>query len=178
MRTSCVSTNDPVFRDTLGSWFKRRPDLLVLFRCPYSAGAKGFELFSSFQSLSERIQELPAETSVIVFREPQLPLRGVVDDQFIGRCLATIPDNTEYLAVETVRQVHGERSWFHDYAGVSHAELRDDLEESRGMPVAVGPYPSWNEDHHEAICAVVPERHSGAKLYDLIVKPKWQPAPV
>jgi hypothetical protein len=133
---------------------------MALFRCPHSSGAKGFEFFSTFQGLTDRIREMPSGTHVIVFRERQLPLRGVVDDAFITKCLKAIPDDAEYLAVETVKQVHGDRSWFHDYAGVSNAELRDDLEESRGIPIAVGLYPAWSEESDEVLSAVVPPERS------------------
>ena len=141
-------------------------DILVLFRCNNAAGVNGFEFFSSYQSFVDRIRELPSHTNVLVFQQPQLPLRGVVDEEFIARCLEAIPDDAEYLVVETVRQVHGERSWFHDYAGISHVELRDDLEESRGVPVAVGLYPKWNEESGDVVFAVVPDAEDRTGIYD------------
>jgi hypothetical protein len=154
---SLASATDRKFLDTLEGWLRSRHEVLVLIRHSHAAGAKHFEFFSSFQDLSETIRQLPPRASVIGFRQPQLPLRGVVDDDFIAKCLNSIPDGLEYLVVETVRRVYGRRSWFHHGAGMSHAELRDDLEESRGVGVAVGLYPPWLDDNNDVISAVVPD---------------------
>ena len=91
------------------------------------------------------------------FREPQLPLRGVVDESFVTKCLEHIPDGSEYVLAETVRRVYGRHSFFHCGSGESHAELRDDLEESCGAPVAVGLYPPVLEESVDVIRAVVPD---------------------
>jgi hypothetical protein len=149
------STTDPQFLATLESWFSDQADILVLIRRSHAAGSKDFEFYRSFQELANRIRELPARTCVTCFRQRQLPLRGIVDDQFIETCLASIPDGLEYLLVETVKRTYGRQSWFHDSAGESHAELRGDLDDARGMPVAVGPYPDWLEDTDDVISAVV-----------------------
>jgi hypothetical protein len=156
---SFASSTDRKFLGTLEAWLRSQPEVLLLIRHSAAAGAKDFELFSSFHDLSERIRRLPPSTSVIAFRQPQLPLRGVVDDDFIAKCLSSIPDGLEYLVVETTRRAYGRKSWFHHDAGVSHAELRDDLEESRGTGVAVGLYPPWQEDTDDVISAVVPDEH-------------------
>jgi hypothetical protein len=160
---SSAPTTDPKFLGTLEIWFRTQPEILVLFRYSYAAGARDFEFFSSLQTLADRLLELPPRTSVIAFRKPQLPIRGVVDDSFISRCLSGIPDGSEYLVVETVRRVYGKRSWFHHNAGVSHAELRDELEGCRGAPVAAGLHPAWLEDTDDVISAIVPDEHGVAR---------------
>lgn len=153
------STADPEFLGIMDTWLQRHAEILVLFRYSRSAGSKDFEFFSSFQRLLLRIRELPPLTSVIAFREKQLLLRGIVDDTFISQCLDSIPDGEEYLVLETVRRDLAGLTWFHHAAGESHAELRDDLEQSRGVSVAVGPYPPWLEDTEDTISAVVPDKH-------------------
>jgi hypothetical protein len=159
MCSTLVSTADPTFLATLESWFRSHPEILVLIQYSHAAGSKDFEFFTSFQSLAGRIRELRPLTSVIAFRQPQLPLRGVVDDEFISRSLSTIPDGSEYLVVEKDRRVYSYGSWFHHYADDSHADLRDHLEECRGAPVAAGHYPPWTEDNEDVISAVVPDEH-------------------
>ncbi len=160
---SYASTTDEKFLGTLESWFRSQPEILVLIRYSHAGGRKDFEFYSSFQNILDKLRELPPLTSVIVFKQPQLPLRGVVDDSFIDRCLKNIPDGSEYLTAETVRRVAGRMSWFHHGAGVSHAELRDDLEESRGVLVVAGLYPSWLKDSDDVISAVVPDEHGIVK---------------
>jgi hypothetical protein len=50
-------------------------------------------------------------------------------------------------------------SWFHHEAGVSHAELREALEASRGALVAVGLHPPVLEDSDDVVAAIVPDEN-------------------
>jgi hypothetical protein len=94
---------------------------------------------------------------VIAFRQRQLPLRGLVDDEFIGKSLNFIRNGSEFLVVETVPRTAGSASWFHYDAGESLDELREALEGLRGKPVAVGEYPPWLEENLDVISAGVPD---------------------
>jgi hypothetical protein len=152
-----ASATDPKFLGTLESWLLSLSEILVLIRYSAAAGSKDFELFASFVALSKRIRQLPPRTSIVAFRQPQAPLRGVVDEDFVASCLSCVPDGSEFLVLETARR--GERSWFHWMAGETHAELREALEGSRGAPVAVGPYPPWLVDSDDVISAIVPDEN-------------------
>jgi len=156
---SDISSTDKEFLDTLEHWLQSQPEILVLIRPSRAAGKKSFEFFSSFTALSERLHQLRASTNIIVFKQPQLPLRGVVDDAFIESCLSSIPDGAEFVVVETVPRTAGRHSWFHQSAGEPHAELREALEDSRGSPVAVGVYPPWLQEGPDVISAIVPDEH-------------------
>jgi hypothetical protein len=150
---SYASATDPKFLGTLESWLRGLPEIFVLIRYSAAAGNKDF---SSFETLSNRIRQLPPSTSITVFRQPQLPLRGLVDEYFIASCLSVIPDGSEFLVLEMTHRAYGEKSWCHWEAGESHAELRETLEHSRGTPVAVGPYPPfWLEDSDDIVSAIV-----------------------
>lgn len=150
-------TTDKKFLGTLESWFQSQPEILVLIRIRCGAGARDYEFYTSFDALLKRIHELSPGTCIIAFKQPQLPLRGIVDDEFIAKCLSTIPDGAEYLMVETVQRVAGRMSWFHYGSDSTHAGLRDDLKDSRGVPVAVGLHPPWLHDTENVISAVVPD---------------------
>src|ERR1051326_4625224 len=141
-----ISSTDETFINTLELWVHNQREILVLIRYSGAAGAKSFEFFSEFAALSERLGQLPPRTSIIAFRQRQLPFRAVVNDEFISNCLNGIPDGSEFLLVETVRRNAGQTSWFHEVAGETRSELREALEDSRGRPVAVGLYPPWQED--------------------------------
>ena len=155
--TNCRPTTDPKFLALLKSWFEKTPEILVLIRLRCGGGARDFEFYSSYEALFDRINNLPHGASVTAFKQPQLLLRGVVSDHFITKCLEQIPNGAEYLMVETVQTVAGKMSWFHNGSGVSHAELRDDLQESQGVHVAVGLHPPVLDDTDEVIYAVVPD---------------------
>lgn len=154
---------DSEFLRRVESWFCNQPELLALIRYSHAAGGREFRLFASFQDFAETLSQLPRLACVTVFRHPQLPIRGVVDDAFILRCLRSIPDGPEYLVTETERRVSGRMSWFHNGSGQSHAELRDDLEVCRGAPVAAGLYPPWLYDTEDVVSAVVPDEHGEAR---------------
>ncbi|MBK3660502.1 hypothetical protein JJE66_04455 [Bradyrhizobium diazoefficiens] len=146
-----LATTDLAFLSTLENWLRSRPEILVMIRYSAAAGRKEFEFFSSYESLARLLNQLPPITSIIAFREPQLPLRGLADAHFIATCLSSLSDNSEFLVVETQGR---DRYWA---AGETHTELRDELQELMGRPVAVGPYPPWLVDNDEVISAVVPD---------------------
>jgi hypothetical protein len=162
---SCASATDSRFLGTLESWLSSLPEMLVLIRYSAAAGNKDFEFLSSFETLSNRIRQLPPSTSVSAFRQPQLPLRGLVDEGFIASCLSVIRDGSEFLVLEMTRRAYGEKSWVHWEAGESHAELREALEHSRGTPVAVGPYPRfWLDDSDDIVSAIVPDANGLVRI--------------
>jgi hypothetical protein len=152
-----VSSLDENFLKSLQRWLSERGEVLVLIRYSRSAGSKSFEFFDSYHPLLERLRRLPEQTSIIAFRKPQLPLRGVVDDQFVADCLSRITDGSEFLVVEMAPRTAGKESWTHHAAGISNAELRNALEDARGRSVAVGAYPPWEEKSPDVLCAIVPD---------------------
>jgi hypothetical protein len=164
---SYAPITDPVFTGTLESWFRSQPELLALIRYSHAGGSRAFRLFASFHDFTDTLRQLPHLACVTVFRHPQLPLRGVVDDAFIARCLEEIPNSAEYVVTELVQRVCGRASWFHCSSGESHPDLRDDLEGLRGAAVAAGMYPPWLQDTEDVVSAVVPDEHgaTGAGIY-------------
>jgi hypothetical protein len=152
-----LSSASREFLNEMQDWFKHSSEILVLIRFSRAGGSKSFEFFSSLGALRDRLSSLPPQTNAIAFREPQLQLRGIVDDAFIDWGITAIPNGCEFVVVETVRRQQGSYSWFDDTAGESHIELREALERSRGKPVAVGKYPPWTEDSSNVISCVVPD---------------------
>ena len=159
-----AASTDKRFLGTLEEWIRSQRELLVLIRYPYAGGNKSFEFFSSAAALHERLRQLPPRTSVIAFRQPQLPLRGIVDDGFIESCLRNIPEGSEFVVVETAQRTFGRAAWFHDMAGETHAELREALEDSRGNTVAAGLYPPWLKDDPDVISSYVPDEDGVVRL--------------
>jgi hypothetical protein len=160
---SYIASGDQRFLATLEDWLRSQPEILVLIRYSHAAGSKDFEFFTSFDTLLNRIRQLPSLTSIVAFRQRQLPLRGIVDDSFITSCMTHVPNGSEYLVVEATRRTYGRESWFHWEAGDSHDELRLELEGLRGCLVAAGLYPPWLQDTDDVISAVVPDEQGVAR---------------
>ena len=152
------STTDKVFLEALENWLRSRSEIMILVRYSRAAGSKSFEFFTSFATLRRRLVQLKAETSVTAFRKPQLPLRGRVDDDFIGKCLSSIPADSEFLVLETDPRMATQQWLFHHEAGESADELHQVLEGLRGRLVAVGEYPQWPKDSPDVISAYVPNQ--------------------
>ena len=106
---------------------------------------------------------MKAETSVTAFRKPQLPLRGCVDDEFIGKCLSLIPAGAEFLVQETDPRMATQQWSFHHEAGESLDELRQ-VDGLRGRLVAVGEYPHGLKDSTDVISAYVPHQDGTVKV--------------
>lgn len=152
-----IATTDLAILGAVESWLRSRPEILVMIRYSGAAGRKEFEFFSLYESFARRLNELPPSTSIIAFREQQLPLRGLVDEDFISTCLSFLSDSSEFLVVEMDER---DAYWA---AGETHTELRKELQELMGRSLAIGPYPPWLIDNDEVISAVVPDEDGVVK---------------
>src|SRR5687768_11921854 len=124
---SYLSTEDSTFRLRVEGWLERRGEVAALIRYSRAAGSKSFEFFYAREAFSDRLRQLPGSTCVTVFREPQLPLRGRVDEEFLRAALAHIPDGVEYLIAGLEEVSDGKYSWLHFLSGENHAELSEHL---------------------------------------------------
>ncbi len=143
----------------VANWIGRDGEVLALFRFHAAAGSISFEFFVSLDDFNNRLSELQPRTSVIVFGERQIPLRGVVDEAFISAARQSIADGSDWIVVRLTQITAGSQSWFHHTGDNSHGELESELraEFCWGEMVAFGPEPDWFEDTDTVISAVTPE---------------------
>jgi hypothetical protein len=83
---------------------------------------------------------------------------SATDPKFLGtleRWLRSLP---EILVLICYSAAAGSKD-FNWVGGETHAELREALEDSRGVPVAVGPYPPWLVDTDDVVSAIVPDEN-------------------
>jgi len=154
---SLRTVNDSEFIEAIEKRLSEDKEILLLIEYSRAAGSKSFEFITSVAALSERLRQLTPNARVTVFTQSHLPLRGCVDDQFIEDCVRQIGNGSEFLVVETTPRSAGNVSWFHHEAGISHQELRDALEDSRGRTVAAGIYPQTVSDGISSVTAYVPD---------------------
>jgi hypothetical protein len=152
-----ASTRSCEFRRTAERWIAENGEILALIRYDRAAGSKDFEFFTSSPEFESSLDALSPRTSVIVFKERQLPLRGLVTDHFISAALELIPDGEESLLWEFDRTISGSVSWHSFRTGESHAELKEELTERYGRRIAVGLYPPWLHDNDCVISAIMPD---------------------
>ena len=137
-------------------------EALLLFRYARAAGKKDFLFINNMDLFRSEVESLPVDTSIVVYGDRQLPLRGTVDSEFIRRAVEFIPDGSEYLVLCLERTIHDYRPHHYwescdDSAGETHAELIEALNDYRGRQVAVGLWPPWPEQRSTSFEAYVPD---------------------
>jgi len=142
------------FLNTVHEWFVANNDIFVVARYSAMAGAREYFWFKDFGKFQAQLKRFPPQTHVIVFREKQFLLRGIVGDDFIRQALASVPDNTEASVANLIQPPD---TSVYLWACDTHAELTETLHDLRGEYAAVGLYPAWWErDHENMISALVP----------------------
>jgi hypothetical protein len=150
------SSNDQKFLETVARWINETGEILVMIRFSHAGGNRSYEFFRSFQCFRERVLRCEPRTCILVFRKPQLPLRGIVDNSLITSALAMVSDGQEYLIAGLKEVHHGKASWLENWSGDTHQDMKEDLTDAEGTEIAFGPYPPWLEDNEDLISAVVP----------------------
>jgi hypothetical protein len=150
-----VSTNSTEFLTGAQRWISERGEILALFRYSGAAGSQDFFYFESPEVFRAALRRAGPQTSVVIFRQRQLPLRGTVDEDLIRAARELIPDDAEFLILDLEPQEGG---WSHHTSGVGHRELEESLNEMRGHRVALGRYPPWLYDSEDVMEAIVPDR--------------------
>jgi hypothetical protein len=152
------SVREATFLQSVQSWIEASGEVLAMIRYHGRGGAKDFEFHNSVGSFKARLQRLPPRTSIIVFRDRQLPLRGRVDEEFIRRAVEMMREGQEFLISELEKTTIGAASWFNSTVVETSDELLERLRDTQccGKQVAFGPYPPWLEDNDAVISAIVP----------------------
>src|SRR5262245_53832814 len=109
----------PAFLERVAAWINETGEVLVILRYLRAAGLKHFALCQTRQEFESVVKSTPRGTDIEVFRDRQLPFRGVVVAGFIESALRMIPDGDEYLLVTTDTQPGSMISRFADI-GASH----------------------------------------------------------
>ncbi len=142
-----VATSSPKLVDEVSEILESTGEIAVLIWFHASAGARSYEFFESSESFFDRVADLPPRASVLIFRTPQFPIRGVTDDSLVDRAKAAIPDGSDWTVVRTSLITMGSQSWFHHVDDNSHAKLENELRNDFcwGHPVAIGIEPDWRD---------------------------------
>lgn len=132
----------PRFVETVLKWIESSKEVFFVLRYLRGGGAKDYGFVTNRDELHHLIDLCPTGTDMIFFRDPQLPIRGVVDEQFIANASRQIEDGTEYLCVCMRPQSQGDPRLRGDM-GDMLASMVEDLQEVFGEPVSLGSCPPF-----------------------------------
>jgi hypothetical protein len=140
MKEHNETSPEEAFLNVIADWLSATGEVFVVLRFPYAAGSRDYAFCISLEAVKGVIGRVPPATDVIVFRKPQLPLRGKVTDAFISRAFGTIPEKSSYLIVN----LRPDPGYFcSGRSGSSHTELAEDLKDLGETEVALGIEPTW-----------------------------------
>jgi hypothetical protein len=143
----------PRFLDTVSRWIASSGEVLVVMRYLHAAGARDYALIRTPDEFRRLVDVCPVGTDVIVFKNPQLPVRGCVDEDLIHRAREVIPDGAEFFCVCLPGNVAGDPR-LSGSMGDSHESLTQALLDGYGNRVAVGPCPAyWQDDNVDMVSA-------------------------
>jgi len=140
----------PAFLERVAEWIERSGEVLVILRYLRAAGGKDFCLCRTAEEFRAISGQAPAGTDIEVFRDPQLPVRGIVTEEFVRAALAVVPDGAEYLLLTREQRAGTLFSRWADL-GASHAELLEVLQEHDGVEVMVGICPDFSAPDHDGL---------------------------
>lgn len=141
------------FLDRAASWIEQAGEVLVILRYLRAAGAKDYAICRNIAEFRDLVDAAPLGTDIEVFKDAQLPLRGVVDEVFAASAFEMIPPRGDYLLISLEKR---ENSQVSRVALLDNCpdELRGTLAELMGVQAAFGPCPDFNvADHEELISA-------------------------
>lgn len=148
------SVFDSNFLKQVKDWLSKTQDIFVFARYSDTAGNKGCFWFSDHDSFYHIIEKFPAKADVIVFKDNQFPLRGIVDEAFIQNIFSTFPGNTELSFIDKITPSNG---LIDLYRCDSHKDIKESLAEFYGEPIAIGLASQWwGNDSDIMISALVP----------------------
>lgn len=152
----------PAFLERVATWIGETGEVRVILRYLRAAGAKDFALCRTRHEFESLVKSVPRGTDIEVFRDHQLPIRGMVDDAFVKRALRSIPDGDDYLLLTNETQPGTTISRFWCIGG-SHIEFRDSFTELMGAEVALGPCPNFYRPDHEGLISAAKDGIDGPR---------------
>jgi hypothetical protein len=161
-----IFVGDERFVALAQEWIVERGEMLALFRYSRAGGAKDFCFFRRPEDFTVRLETLRPDTSVILFRQPQLSLRGIIDEVLIDKAVSLMRGDAEIIAVVLDEQQGTQAVLWEE----TKEEFRTALREHAGRMAAIGSYPPWLDDSEDVIDGFVPgpDGAAGKRCYELV----------
>jgi hypothetical protein len=130
-----------------------------------AGGAKDYAFIKSAADFAALVACVPDGTDIIVFRDPQLPLRGKVTPDFLARAMDHVSDGEEYMFVRMAPQSYLPADDLRRFGemGNTHAELARDWDDESGEEIAFGICPRFIEADHDRMISASKGGIDGAR---------------
>jgi hypothetical protein len=138
------------FLDTVNGWIGQAGEVLVVVRYLRAGGAKDFTLCRSREEFAALVAHVPLGTDIEVFRDPQLPLRGVVDETFVAAAEAAVTPGQEYVILTEAKKAGTPISSFSAF-DIDREFLKEILRDLAGQRAAFGRCPDFLAADHEGL---------------------------
>ena len=143
-----ISVDDPTFRQTMEKWLQESSDLFVEVYYPHSGGNGRLFLVRTIQDFEKLVSEARSNAVILVLRNLQFPIRGVVDDSLIARAIDTVAPTEPYDIVSPVFFPQ-ELEYLEESGSSNRTQYLQDLENLRGKVVFTGKYAKLPEEYRE-----------------------------
>lgn len=133
---------------TVASWIAATGEVLVILRYLCGAGSKDFVICKTDAEFAGLVERAPEGADIIVFRNRQLPLRGIAGEEFIKKATALVPDGVEYLIVRTKPSIEDDPAET-GVLGDTHRDMFEDIRNSfMDCEIALGECPNYIVGDH------------------------------
>jgi hypothetical protein len=162
-----VSSTNPEFRRFVLQALAEGKSVVLLFRYPNAAGAKGYFIVRSSTEFDATMNRAPYRTSITAFLEDNFKLRGIANDDLCNQAidlLATV--FAEYEGVDIIR-TDGTESELDDehYAFVATPEeIHEWFRTHKGVSVLVGTMIFWHANCPEIVTVYAPDDDGVVRL--------------
>lgn len=168
------SVVDEDFHDAARAWLTASNELFVVLRHPFAGGGRDYAIVRSKEHLDRIVERLRPMTDVMLFRQPQLTLRGPASSDALRQAAAMLAaqaaterrsllimtlDEGEVLPVPNCNNTEwGLWSLQNQVAEVcDEPQLEEAFRDFGGSQVAIGPEPAWwDADKPDMISGLVP----------------------
>lgn len=139
------SALDPIFLSMVKRWIELDGEVYAMFWLVRAGGVKWYYVFTSYNQFLSALTSpaLGSPSGVVdVYRHPQFPVRGWVDNAFVSRALSEIQDGQDWFLLSFDDEIEKGRT-IGAFGDCSHKALKQELQDNAGKYVMIGPDIHW-----------------------------------
>lgn len=132
----------------LESWLRDTQRILLVYTLAGRAGSGGYYIGESAERIDSFVSKLPIATRIFAYRDCQILMTGIVDEEFAAQVSKNIPPEGDFLILRLEKSPHS--FGYEGFLGDSIEELDEILRDLEGDTVAFGLSPGPDSKRLEA----------------------------